>query len=178
MKHIKLYKEFIVESTGKANDPIYEAVKMYQNGYTVGTVQDWLRKGKAIVYGMMPNGYNKANYSKYVKGQVDLLDSAMAKVIPKGTILWRGVDFVPTSNFIDEGYTSTSQSLNNTVRIFTGLKGTVMKLIVGNNVKGIDINNYLKSNDIDGIDQEEILLQRGLKYKLLEEGDYKIYQIG
>jgi hypothetical protein len=160
------------------SDNIYDSVKQYQNGFTVGDVQRYLRK-RPLSY--IPKGYTSSEYKQFLQVQVDNLDSAIAssKTYPVGTIFWRGVDSksIYTKSTTDLGYTSIALNNNDTVQTF-GSGGMIMKLIIEKPVKGLDMNKYLKSSDIDGESQEEILLERGLTFVLEQEGEkFNTYKI-
>jgi hypothetical protein len=158
------------------NDDAYESVKQYQNGLTVSGVQAYLRK-KSV----SSKNKTQAEYKQFLQNQVDNLDSAIkaAKTYPVDTVFWRGVgskSFYKDKTF-DLGYTSVSIINNDTVQSF-GLGGVIMKLIVATPLKGLDMNKYLKSSDIDGADQEEVLLERGLTFILEKESPkFNTYKI-
>ena len=159
------------------NDDAYESVKQYQNGLTVGDVQRHLRKLSLLGKAKKPI----AKYKQFLQTQVDNLDSAInaSKTYPAGTVFWRGVG---SKSFYkdktrDLGYTSVSINNNDTVQSF-GLSGTIMKLIVDTPIKGLNMNKYLKSSDIDGSDQDEVLLERGLTFILEKESPkFNTYKI-
>lgn len=161
------------------NADVYESVKQYQNGYTVTSVQRYLRKKRQID---IPEKTTLAEYKQFLQTQVDNIDLAIAssKTYPVGTIFWRGVDsnsFYKDNKTTDLGYTSVAINNNEAVRTF-GLGGIIMKLIVGEPIKGLDMNKYLRKSDIDGEYQQEILLERGLSF-ILEKEDklFNTYRI-
>ena len=159
-------------------DEVYDSVKQYQNGLTVGSVQRYLRKQPQTY---IPKKFTPAKYKQFLQVQVDNLDKVIAssKTYPAGTIFWRGVDskLIYKEKVTDLGYTSVALNNNDTVQTF-GTGGMIMKLIVEKPIKGLNMNKYLKSSDIDGVDQEEILLERGLTFVLEQEGEeFNTYKI-
>lgn len=167
MKNIQLFEHWLLERVSAES---YDAIKLYQNGNTVTDVQRYLRGLPMLKIG------NYSVTTEYLQQQIEAIDAAMKPVKP-GTVLWRGVDDpkYTKSSFTDLGYVSTAKSLNNTVKVFSGVGGVIMKIIVGKGVKGININAYLSKKDIDGVEQEEFLLQRGLRFTLQEENEHKTY---
>jgi hypothetical protein len=147
------------------------AVRLYQNGYTVTEVQKFLRTEK------IPT----KNLIKTVKESILLIDKALEKSpkFNKETVLWRGVDIVDLycNNMIDRGYTSTAKTLNSTVKSWS-IGGKILRILAPKNMNYIDINSYLKREDIDGIEQEEILLPRNLKFEFDPTfRDYETYRV-
>lgn len=150
----------------------YLAIQLYQNGYTVTDVQKFLRTGKL-------SNKKEANV---IKSSVELIDKAFLKSprLSKETELWRGVDglnFYSSGNGIDKGYTSTAQTLNATVKGWS-IGGKILRILAPKGLNYIDMNSYLKKADIDGTDQEEFLLPRGLNFGLDPSfTDYETYKI-
>jgi hypothetical protein len=149
----------------------YLAIQLYQNGYTVTDIQKFLRTGKV-----------PKKEADVIKSSVELIDKVFTKSpkLSKETILWRGVDglnFYSSGNGIDKGYTSTAQTLNATVKDWS-IGGKILRIIAPKGMSYIDMNSYLKKPDIDGADQEEYLLPRGLKFELDPRfTDYETYQV-
>jgi hypothetical protein len=149
----------------------YLAIQLYQNGYTVTDIQKFLRTGKV-----------SKKEADVIKLSVELIDKAFTKSrkFLKETILWRGVDglnFYSSGDGIDKGYTSTAKTLNSTVKDWS-IGGKILRIIAPKGMSYIDMNSYLNKSDIDGVDQEEFLLPRGLKFELDEKfTDYETYQV-
>ena len=166
------YKYFIrPEDREKPAD--YLAVQYYQNGITVGDVQRYLR-------GMPLKRGKGAKYMAYIKEQVELIDSVIqSKGKPITTPLYRGVDErgFYKERAVDKGYASTSPELNDAVKSF-GYGGIIMKLELEPGIKGLHMDSYLDSKDIDGAAQNEFLLPRGLTFTRTEEGkEYNSYLV-
>jgi hypothetical protein len=185
-KSFKRYKEFIAEnyisshpyfknsdelfgiSTKNKSDE-YLAIQFYQNGYSVGQIQTFLRTGDS-----------DKKEIEFVKKSISLMDSVFRNIkFEKETELFRGVDNKEyyVKSLIDKGYTSTSKNLNSTVREWS-LGGKVIRILAPKGLNYIDMNLYLKRSDIDGFQQEEILLPRNLKYVRNENyKDYETYNV-
>lgn len=150
----------------------YLAVQLYQNGYIVTDVQKFLRTGK----------FPSKKEADVIKSSIELIDKAFSKSpkLSKETELWRGVDglhFYSSGDGIDKGYTSTAQTLNTTVKDWS-IGGKILRILAPKGMNYIDMNKYLKSSDIDGADQEEYLLPRGLKFELDNSfTDYETYRV-
>lgn len=166
------YKYFI-RPEDKQKPADYLAVQYYQNGITVGDVQRQLR-GLPLKRGKGPK------YVQYIKDQIQLIDSVIqSKGKPITKPLYRGVDErgFYKERAIDKGYTSTSPELNDAVRSF-GYGGLIMKLDVESGIKGLHMDSYLASKDIDGAAQNEFLLPRGLTFIRTEEGkEFNSYRV-
>jgi hypothetical protein len=149
----------------------YLAIQLYQNGYTVTDIQKFLRTGKV-----------PKKEVDVIKSSVELIDKAFMKApkLLKDSELWRGVDglnFYSSGDGIDKGYTSTAQTLNSTVKDWS-IGGKILRIIAPKGMNYIDMNSYLNRSDIDGVDQEEYLLPRGLKFELDPSfTDYETYRI-
>lgn len=149
----------------------YLAVQLYQNGYIVTDVQKFLRTSK----------FPSKKETDVIRLSVELIDKAFLKSpkLTKETELWRGVDGLNfySSSSIDKGYTSTAQTLNATVKDWS-INGKILRILAPKGMNYIDMNKYLKKSDIDGSDQEEFLLPRGLKFELDSTyNDYETYRV-
>jgi hypothetical protein len=174
MSNFLRFHSFMLESVE------YDTVRKYQHGF-ITDMQRLLRSQKFIVRKDSPE------YRKELQRDIDLLDQAISKGRPlkKGTILWRGLTdskFAPKKNFVHTAFMSAAKNLNDTVYTFSTLGGTVMKLILDDSIKAIDVNKYLKATDIDGIEQEEVILPRGLRLEYISEEnlgnrEIRIYKI-
>lgn len=147
----------------------YSAVKDYENGFTVGDVQRFLRGQKFL------SGKGDA-YKKEMEDAAKNISNSIQKYgtsLKKGTTIYRGVDdaSIYGKEKVDKGFTSVAKDLNNTVKVF-GLGGIIMKIIIDDDdIKGLDMNKFLKKSDTDGEEQDEILLQNDIKYELIDDGD-------
>ena len=155
----------------------YLTVQGYQNGYINQDIQKYLRKNGKL-------SKNSKEYKEYILQCIKNIDSVFEsfKILKPGTILWRGTYNTDTEyyteKFTDLGYVSTAKELNYTVKLWSANGGKILKLIIKDEISGIDMNNYLNSVDIDGESQQEILLPRGLTFTKIEENDrYTIYHV-
>jgi hypothetical protein len=170
----------------------YDILKDYQQGGNVGRIQRFARGLYQI------SGKKSEQKAINAKAETELkkMDAVIDKagvVFKKGTVVWRGVDDASVygddlSNITDKGYTSTAKEMNDTVSMWSGdadkvekgkkPKGMIMKIIFGEDIKALDMNGTLKKDDIDGVEQQEILLPRNLKFTLVKDQEaYKVYKV-
>ena len=169
----------------------YDVLKDYQQGYTIDRIQ-------RIARGVPQRGNKKEQKEAAAKAEVELkkMDDVIEKagiVFKKGTVLWRGVADTASygddlDNMTDKGFNSTAKEMNDTVSSFSGgvdktkkgekPEGMIMKIIIGEDIKALDMNGTLKKDDIDGISQKEVLLPRNVKFKFVKnEGIYRVYTV-
>jgi hypothetical protein len=155
----------------------YLAVQVYQNGYINQDIQKCLRKNGKL-------SKNSKEYKEYIIQQINNIDQAFKNsiILKPGTVLWRGTYNTDTEyytdKFTDLGYVSTAKELNYTVKLWSANGGKILKLIITDEISGIDMNTYLDNVDIDGESQQEILLPRGLTFTKIEENnEYVVYNV-
>lgn len=184
---MKSFTQFILENYSphwlawlddtESKSPEYLAVQAYQNGYMNFDVQKYLRKS-----GKLSN--TSKEHKAFIVKQIAYIDNVFknSKPIKEGSVLWRGTynhdAKYYTDKFIDLGFVSTAEELNSTVKLWATDGGKILKLIINDRIPGIDVNMYLRSQDIEGEDQQEIILPRGLTFTLIEESKkYSTYSV-
>lgn len=185
-KFLKYHQWISLNENSGLSTEEYEVLKQYQNGLIVGQVQKMAR-------GFLKKSTKNKEYDK-TERELIIMESVINKTgrnFPKGTEVWRGVSDkkIYGKYHIDKGFTSVSKTYNDTVSIFSdsadlfvkqGIHsdGMIMRIIFNESIKCIDINHTLKTADIDGTEQDELILPRFIKFTLTEDdGIIKTYRI-
>lgn len=194
MTHIKRINEFnkpVFEKRGLEEvlqyyDDAKNSLWNYVSGYTVGDINKDLRKGVM---------------SKQLKGIVERIDSLMQldEVMVYRTVDWNYMKNIYniTKDNINEkiGKMFTGKAYTSTTKKFKSVWGSrwtdnelCMEITSKGKIGCVDINSVLSSKDIDCAEQEEVLLQRNLKftidgYKLMSDkgkigkGDIYLFKV-
>lgn len=173
MIHIKRINEFAtpilekrsLEEVVKYDDPAVNSLWNYVSGYTVGGINKDLRNG------MM------SRQLKEIVGRIDSL-MEMESVKVYRTVDWdyMGNIYGITKDNIDGviGRTFTAKGYTSTTRLFENVWGSswtpetdlCMEITSNGKIGCIDVNSILPPEDIDCEEQEEVLLQRNLKFTI------------
>lgn len=148
-------------------EPEKNSLWNYVAGYTVTEINKFLREGKRL------------DKLDRICSNIDSMMTKVGKCVLYRTVDWKYIQNIYKVNrenlkdsigfeFTAKAYSSTTREKKNVWSSKWNDYEVFMEIETNNNTKGAVINDIFKPEEIDCADQNEVLLQRDLKFKIYD----------